>query len=482
MGNVKKDNILRISDGKDLIKDTELLVKYIKDHDTIVNAKYLDFYNAYNCNPEIFDKSKVKAKAEFKPDYRVAVNYSRYIVDTYNGFARGIPVKISSANTNVSDYVKFVSDYNELDDINAEVHKMKCIFGEAYQIVYVDEDGEISTVPVDPIEAFPIYDNSIKPKVRYFVRTYFDEDNKRHGTISDNQYVRYFNFDGSDIVFDEERLHGFDDVPAVIYTMNSSRIGLIEIVLSMCNAYDKAMSEKANDVDAFADAYMKVLGATLTKDQVDSIRDKRLINIGGKDGANVHVDFMQKPSGDATQEHLLERLERLIFTVSMVCNVSDTNFATSSGIALKMKMQPMSNLAAGDWRRDHASMKHFWRLVFKNALNNRVYENALETLQFNNYLNYPDDQADAAAVASALSGIVSHRTQLSVLPASIVPDVDAELEQIEKEKEEANKQALELAMQQAAISSQQTQQTEQAEDTEQTEQQTEETEQAETNE
>ena len=31
--------------------------------------------------------------------------------------------------------------------------------------------------------------------------------------------------------------------------------------LTMINAYNKALSEKANDVDYFADAYLKVLGA-----------------------------------------------------------------------------------------------------------------------------------------------------------------------------------------------------------------------------
>lgn len=450
--------ILQISDTKDLMTDTQLLNSYVKAHDARVSSTWHKYWNAYACKASILDTSIVPAKAINKPDHRIAVNYPRYIVDTYNGFARGIPVKISyeepeikadepaetndnivdTREDNISAYIDEVCDNNEIDDVNAEVHKSKCIFGEAYQIAYVNEDSEIGVITSDPLESFPVYDNGIRPKVRYFIRTYYDENNKRHGTISDDTNIKYFDFDGG-IHFTEERPHGFKGVPVVVYTLNSARIGLIEIVLPMCDAYDKAISEKMNDVDAFADAIMKILGAHLSEDQLQTLRDKRIINFSGKDGTQVVVDFLSRPSGDSTQEHLLERLERLIFTVSMVCNVSDNNFATSSGIALKMKMQPMSNLAAGDWRKDKASMKLLWKLIFSNPVNT-VPEDAWANMQFTSTLNYPDDQSDAAETAKKLEGIVSRRTQISVLPASIVPDVDKELDRIAEEEAEAEKE------------------------------------------
>ena len=279
-----------------------------------------------------------------------------------------------------------------------------------------------------------MYTDGLKPRVRYFIRTYYDEDNNRHGTISDAENVYAFDYDGSDIVFTEEHAHGFGDVPVVVYTMNSARIGLVEVILPMCNAYDKAISEKMNDVDAFADAIMKVLGATLNEEQMNTLRDKRIINVGGKDGQNVIVDFLARPSGDTTQEHLLERLEQLIFTVSMVCNVSDPNFATSSGIALRMKMEPMSNLAAGDWRQDQYSMRRFWRLVFSNPVNT-VDDEAWRNIVFTHYLNYPDAMTDSTDIAIKLNGLISKETQLSILPAEIVPDVTEELERIKSENE-----------------------------------------------
>lgn len=463
MTNIKnKLDILRISDSKDLIADTSLLQKYIAQHDNAVNNRYVKFWNAYACRAKILDTSLIPKKAMNKPDYRIAVNYPRYIVDTFNGFACGISPTASSEDDTVNDYINTIWDANDLDDVNSELHRLKCIFGESYQIVYVDEYGEIATVASDPLESFPVYDNSIRPRLRYFVRTYYDEDNKRHGSISDDTNVYYFDFDAG-IHFTEIHPHGFDGVPAIVYTMNKARIGLIEPVLDMCNAYDKAISEKMDDVDSFADAIMKVLGTMLTEDQINDLRDKRIINIGGRDGSQVIVDFMQRPSGDATQEHLLERLEKLIFTIAMVCNVSDNNFATSSGIALRMKMSPMQNLAAGDWRLDQSSMKAFWRLVFSNPVN-VISPDAWQTMEFKHYLNYPDDVESAADVAVKLSDVVSKRTQLGILPTSIVPDVDAELEKINAETEEAINRAQALQTQSNENNTETEEETEQTEE------------------
>lgn len=50
------------------------------------------------------------------------------------------------------------------------------------------------------------------------------------------------------------------------YVNNDERQGIFEPVISMINAFNKALSEKANDVDYFADAYLAILGVQLDKD------------------------------------------------------------------------------------------------------------------------------------------------------------------------------------------------------------------------
>lgn len=193
----------------------------------------------------------------------------------------------------------------------------------------------------------------------------FDADNVERGSWSDGSIVQHFVQDGSYRWDGEAKEHRFEGVPATEFIENDERVGIFEGAMPMIDAYNKALSEKANDVDYFADAYLKVLGQRLEKEDVQHIRDDRVINFDG-DVNGVEVDFLQKPNGDETQEHLLDRLERLIYQISMVANISDENFGTSSGIAMKYKMQAMSNLAKTKERKFRSGMQRRYRLIFSN--------------------------------------------------------------------------------------------------------------------
>ena len=203
--------------------------------------------------------------------------------------------------------------------------------------------------------------------------------------------------------------------------------------ISMIDAYNKAISEKSNDVDYFADAYMKVLGSKLEDEDLEHIRDNRIINLEG-DADTVIVDFLQKPNGDTTQENLIDRLEKLIFQISMVANISDENFGTSSGIAMKYKLQGMSNLAKTKERKFTSGMNRRYKLIFSNPVSG-MKEDDWVKLHYHFTPNIPSNVLEESQIAGNLDGIVSQETQLGVL--SVVDNVQNEMEKIESEQEKA---------------------------------------------
>ena len=201
----------------------------------------------------------------------------------------------------------------------------------------------------------------------------------------------------------------------------------------MINEYNEAISEKANDVAYFADAYMKVLGAKLEEDDLTQIRDNRIINFPGTmDSGQLEVDFLQKPDGDTSQEHLLDRLQTLIFQISMVANISDENFGSSSGIALKYKLQAMSNLALTKQRKFTSGMNRRYKLIFSNPVSG-MKEDDWVKLNYTFTQNMPANLLEESQIAGNLAGIVSQQTQLSVL--SCVDNVQQEIEQIQQDEE-----------------------------------------------
>lgn len=408
---------------------SEIVEKFLKKNLALTNSRYDKLGNAYKNDYEIFH---LPPKPPHKPDNRIAVNFAKYITDTMNGFFMGIPVKITAEDERIQKAVDFFNSFNDVDDHNAELSKICSIYGRAYEMYFVDEDGNIGMQATAPDESFIIYDNSILNRTKAYVRYYKDtDDNLIKGSVSDNSVVRYFNFDGSRVRFiDEEKIHGFDGVPAVEYVENQERMGIYESAMSQINAFNKAISEKANDVDYFADAYMKILGPRLDESEKQFIRDNRIINFEGYE--NITVDFMAKPNADTTQENLVNRLERLIFITSMVANVSDEQFGTASGIALKYRMLSMNNLAQMKERKFTAGFNKRYKLVFSNPILQMAKDDWLK-LSYQFTRNYPVNLADEADTAGKLSGITSKRTQLSVISA--VKSVDDELEQIQNEQD-----------------------------------------------
>lgn len=415
-----------------LPKDQEMtlaiLDEFVAKHKQQVTNRYQKLHDAYCSEHDIL---KGPDKPKYKPDNRIVVNFAKYITDTFNGFFIGIPVKVSSDDEVVSDFVEYLDRYNDQDDNNAELSKIMSIFGKGYEMYYTDEDAELCITYLSPLEAFMVFDDSILTRPMYFVRCYKDWEGNEYGSISNKMYVRHFQITGGIKWLDEWMPHYFGDVPATEYVENEERLGIFEgSVLSMINEYNKAISEKANDVDYFADAYLKVLGVKVENEDVSHIRDNRIVNFHGDDAEKIVVEFMGKPDSDTAQENLLNRLERLIFQISMVANISDENFGTSSGIALKYKLQAMNNLFKTKERKFVSGMNRRYKLLFSHPLS-KVPKDAWVQLNIHCTPNFPANLLDEAEVAAKMEGIVSHETQLSVL--SIVDNVQDELDRIEEE-------------------------------------------------
>lgn len=421
--------MFRLSNDEELT--IEVLSEFLSEHRGCVLRRYKPLMDAYKGTyPILFQRQKPNGK----PDKRIVVNFAKYITDTMNGFFLGVPVKIDCEDQAVAEYVNTLDQYNDQDDQNAELSKLSSVYGKAYEMYYVDDRGNIGITYLSPEDAFMIYDDSILERPRYFVRMYTDADDVVYISVSDERIVRYASMEGGMHWTGEEKVHGFDGVPATEYRENAEEIGIFEPVLSMINEYNGAISEKANDVAYFADAYLKILGAKLKEEDLRDIRDNRIINLEGLlASGQLDVGFLDKPDGDGTQENLLNRLERLIYQISMVANISDENFGTSSGIALRYKLLAMSNLAKAKQRKFTSGMNRRYMLIFSNPVSGMDPDDWVK-LRYTFTQNVPANLLEESQIAGNLAGIVSQPTQLSVL--SIVDDVQQEIEQIKQDEED----------------------------------------------
>lgn len=396
----------------------DLVVKFIEDHKT-KKQKYIENDKMYIGEHEILEKEK---KADYKPDNRLVINYAKYIVDVMNGYFIGVPIKETYPGEDDKENVidDFVQDFikrNDLQDNEAEISKMCSKFGHGFELLYQNTDGGTGATYLDPIDSFMVYDDTVEQLPLFFV-TYYDDDNdKLQGTV----YTKADNCTLSD--FDTKITHPFGDVPAIEYIENEERQGAFDNVKTLINELNKAMSEKANDVDYFADAYLKILGAELDEETLTKLRDSRIINLTGDDISKIIVEFLAKPSADETQENLINRLIDLIYQIAMIANVTDETFSNaSSGTALEFKLQPMKNLAQNKERKFQASLKRRWEMVFRvGAIKNLVPADAWSNIEYKFTRNIPQNLEAEVKILRDLEGVVSKETQFGVTTIVLSP-------------------------------------------------------------
>lgn len=406
----------------------ELVEEYIWMHEermprySYLENLYIGFHDVFNL-PE---------KESWKPDNRLVVNFPKFMTDVFTGYAYGIPVKKTFDDDNFGKKVTEFDDLNNIIDHDYEMVKMVCKYGHAFEYFYQDETGKTRVKGYNPKNIFVVYEDSLKKSALFAVR--YGRKRKtgeRYGEVITPLWIR--DFKGS-VFVGEERENVYGKINIVEWVLNDERLGLYECVAGLTETINKGLGEKANDVDAFAEAYLAILGAEVDDDDIYRIRDNRIINLYGTDDArDILVQFLQKPVADGTQENLLDRSERFIHKIGMVPDINSESFGNSSGTALAYKLLSMDDLANTLDRKVTKSMSKRYK-IFCTMKTNSQDPDAWKGIHYKTFRNIPKNMSEEAQTARNLESVVSKKTQFKVL--SIVDNPEEEIEQMRKEKEE----------------------------------------------
>lgn len=431
-------------------KDEELtkdeLLGFIDYNTQELMPKYRKNMELYLSKHEIL---KMEDK-EIGSTYKLVVNSAKYIVDTYNGYFLGIPPKISLDKSEDNDKLQTWLNHVSFADKLNEISKQVDIYGRSIGFLYQNENAETGFTYLSPTKAFIIYDDTVERDPLAFVRyEYYDNENEyqARGKIYYSNLVYDFNSTNLD---ENPSPNPYRMIPAVEFYENEERQGVFDPVRTLIDAYDKALSQKADQVEYFDNAYLAMMGIHLPTDKngnpILDIRKNRFLYLPNVDPqSNPDVKFIAKPEGDQMQENYLNRLDNLIYQISMIPNMKDQEFSgNASGVALEYKLLPMKNKSNSKERKFTKSLRALFRAVFSTGqVISQSGKDSWEDLQFQFTRNIPKDIAGSISAAKQAEGMISKRTQLSLLP--FINDPNSELEQVNKEKQESIKQAREAA-------------------------------------
>ena len=419
--------------------DIDSLTSFILDNE-YRSTGYRKNYDMYTGQHDILRKPYDRESA--RPDNRLISNWANYVVDTYVGYFMGKPPKISLEDDANNDKLQDWLNNNSFQDKLTEVAKQVAVYGRSYMLTYQTENADTEVAVIDPSSGFMIYDTSINQKPIAFVRYgYFN--NVLSGEMYTANKIKSF----TEKQFTDEKASLFGEVPAVEFDSNSERLSIVGKIRTLVDEYDKAFSQKANQVAYFDEAYLKIIGIPLPKDDngnpIFNLNEDRILYSPDPMAANGDVDFISKPDGDTMQENMLNRLKDDIFQTAMVTNLNDEAFSgNASGVAIKYKLLSMQNQAAVEERKFRISLRNLLGTVIGmgKVIGTIDKDQVRKELRFKFNRNIPIDLANQAQTAGELKGIVSDQTMLSTL--DIVDDPKKEMDRIADEQEEQVKRAV----------------------------------------
>lgn len=413
-------NIFLFPKEKDITKnDIDGFVKY---YDSDISPEMISKRNYYIGKHPILDKEG----DGYSPNNLLVVNYPKYIVDTFNGFFAGIPPKITLEDESDNERLQTFNKAASFFDHFSEASKQASIYGRSYMLVYQNEQTETRIAVFNPETSFIVYDDTVSRNPVAFVTYYYNKDNEIEGTVYKDDGV-------FDLELNSLSTNIYKQVQAVEFYDNEERQGAFDNVTTLVDSIDNVISQKANDIDYFADSYMKLLGIDLDDVSIEDIRANRVISSPDPEN-KPDVGFLEKPNADSTQENHLNRLNNWIFQTSMVANITDETFGNaSSGKSLEYKLLSMRNLASNKERKFTQQLSKLYQILFSaGTVLDSSKTDEWQQLHFDFSRNLPSNITDEITNFKNASGTLSDKTKLKLVP-DLVDDPQAEMDAIEEQ-------------------------------------------------
>lgn len=360
-------------------------------------------------------------------------NYCHSIVETYNGYLTGIDVAYTS-NNDIDD-VQDVLNYNDVHSVDSELLRNALIAGTAYEIAYIDEEGEERFKVLDSREVIPVYDNTLNQELKYAIRFYKADlvnGDEYYVEVYDSKLIRTYRssmgFKSFQLV--KEEPHYFQQVPIVVFDLNADRESIFAQIMSLQDAYNELQSGEVDSWNMFADAYVVMKGVTANEEDMAEAKQSRVFMID----SDADISYLTKNINDTQIQNMLVDINNNIHKIANCPDFSQESFGTSSGIALRYRLLGFENVASSIEANMRKALQKRIELI-TTILNLKGGDSMWRDIKIQFTRNLPVNVEETTNIVNSLRGLVSDETLLTLLP--FITDAKAELEKV-KAQQEAN--------------------------------------------
>lgn len=430
------------------------IMKLIEKHKNEQVPQYQQAMDYYLGNHAIKEKER---KEDDAPNAQTVCNHAKDISDTASSYFLGTPLTYTLKKSDENQDAKGEAAFDNLlkalekattDDDDQENSLMLSICGKTYEYVYIAENkSELREQPIDPQNAFIVYDQSIEHNELFGVYYYEKKNDAKPQQEKPDTYLimmtdnvlKYYKIPGgvTTIVQPYEEVpHNLGRIPLIEYKNNRFTIGDFSQQIGLIDAYNTMTSDRINDKEQFIDAILVIYGALLGDDEeetdeaIKKLKKKKLLELP-EEGSR--AEYLIRQLDENGMETLREALKEDIYTFSHVPNLTDENFAgNSSGVAMEYKLLGLEMLTKTKerWYRRGLRKRLEIFLYFLSLKGSSLSADEVE-ITFSRSL--PKNLVELSQIVNNLADDVTLKTRLALLP--FIEDPQAEAEALEAEKQ-----------------------------------------------
>ncbi len=383
---------------------------------------YQKMQNYYEGNHEILNNYSYQ---EFRANNKTVVNFIHKFIEEELSYCFGNPLSYISK----SGSEKALNDidynlYHWQSTHNQELMRNLEIFGTAYELYYIDKQGDFCGRILNPTNSIVYADSDGKPQI--FIHFY----SKKY---DESSYYDIYYSDRIEIYKDDSMIdvksHIFNEVPVSICCIGEEQTIYYKIK-NLNDSLNLILSDQINIISDYRNAYLVVTGCEVDEETATNLKNKGILNLKGKDGA---VSWLIKNLDSSYIDNMLSEIKEDIYSI---CNHIDGNEklqSNTSGVALRTRLVFLEQRcktvfdAVSDTIIDR--IKFLFKLL---SIKNIKYDWKDITVRFSPCV--PADLMFISQVLTQLDGKISLETALSQLP--FIENPANEIMKIKKERAE----------------------------------------------
>lgn len=396
-------------------------------------------YEEYQNNLQIYAKmyAYYKGNTDAMANYKMVTERSNNKINT-NFIKKFILEEVSYSVGNDVTYISKSGNENIVNDIDyyldhwSEGHdsnlaKSMLIYSLAYELYYVDKEGQFSSKIISPREGYAAIDDF--GNISFFMHIFkLSFDDTTYIDVYDDKFIYHFNDRFEEI--SPKTKHIFGKVPVGLAQLSEEGKDdtLFKDLKGLQDAYETNLSDISNEISDFRNAYMVLTGVQIDEKDIPKMKELGVIQIKTKDGK---AAWLIKNINDTFIQNTLNTMEDKMYQLSSHINHNEKMQSNLSSLALRARLIALEEKCKLNQKAiaDCIKTRLKFLFIYLQVIKNINYDYRDIKIKFTP--NIPQDDLMTAQVISQLGDKLSTETGLSLL--SFIENPKNELEKLKNE-------------------------------------------------